>query len=132
MNRSRRKTFHTAFDDEARHAAVIAFATLLFVGPAEEKKVVCHVCQADPHLFAVEDVFVAIPTGRRAGSHHIGAGAWFRQTISSQLFTLRLRDQILLFLFLRAPRVKRQRIETGVHGHHYTKESVDGFQFFAD
>ena len=54
-----RKSFHTTFDDKAGHALVIALPPLLFIGPAKEKKVVRRIRQTDPHLFAIQDIFVA-------------------------------------------------------------------------
>src|SRR4029079_14102239 len=116
---------------ETRHAGMIALASFLFVGPAEEKKVVSHIRQTDPHLLAVQYPLVSFATRSRACPDDIRTGAGFGQTIGRDLLAACLRRQVLLLLFLGAPRVKRQRIQSGMDRHHYTQKGIDCFEFLA-
>src|SRR5215510_5446884 len=104
VNRSRREPLHGALDDKTRHAGVIALASLLFIGPAKEKKVVGDVGQTDPHLLAIQDPLVTVTSCRRTCSHDIGTGARLSQTIGRDLFASCLGHEIFLLLLFAAPR----------------------------
>src|SRR5712692_2558616 len=131
VNRSRSEASHGALDDEAGHAGVITLATLLFVSPAKEKEVISHIGETDPHLLAIQNVFVAFAPRRRARAHHIRARAGLSQSIRCELFSLCLRREIFLFLFFGSPGVKRQRTQAGVHRYCHPQKSIYGFKFFA-
>src|SRR5205823_924268 len=64
VNCSGSETLHAALYDETGHSRMIAFATLLFIAPTKEKKVVGRVCQADPHLFAIQNILIAFASRR--------------------------------------------------------------------
>ena len=111
---------------------MIALASLLFIGPAEEEKVVGDIGETDPHLLAIQNVFIAFASRSRARADNVRAGARFSQPIGRKLLALGLRHQILLLLLFGAPGVERQRIQAGVNGHRDAQKGVDRFQFFAD
>ena len=111
---------------------MITLSLLLFIGPAKEQKVVSRIGETDPHLLAIQNVFVTFAPRRRTRADDVRARARLSQTVSRQLFAFRLRHQILLLLLFRAPGVKRQRIQARVHRHRDPQERVHRFQFFAD
>src|SRR2546423_1797807 len=111
---------------------MIALAALLFIRPAEEKKVIGVVSKTDPHFLAVENVVVAIAAGSRSRADDVRSRARLSQSIGRQLFAFCLRNQVFLFLLFSSPRVKRQRIQTGVHRHCDAQKRVDGFELFTN
>jgi hypothetical protein len=67
---------------------VISFATLFLISPTEEKKLSAIIGQTDPHLLAVQNVFVSQSRRASTRAHHIRTGARFSQSISRQLLAL--------------------------------------------
>src|SRR3989442_999239 len=96
---------------------MIAIPSFLFICPAEKKKIVGSVGETDPHLLAVQNVFIALASRRRARADDVRSGAWLSQSVSRQFLTFGLRHEVSLLLLFCAPRVKRQRIQTRVHRH---------------
>src|SRR5512143_3768141 len=53
----------SAFDDEGSEAAMIARFLLLEVGPGKDEEIIGDIGEADPHLFAVENIPVSFFDG---------------------------------------------------------------------
>src|SRR5579864_5841246 len=87
--------------------------------------------QADPHFFAVQDVFVADAPRTRLDVSNVTPGAWFREAKCGDLLPTRLGCQESLFLFLGAPLQQSQAIQPNMNRHDDPQGRIDSFQFFA-
>ena len=94
-------------DDKAAHTAMIPGLLLFVIGPAEKEKIVGHIAERDPHLFAVQYPVVAVAFGLRSHPDHVRSGIRLGQAKGRELFAFCLRDEIFLFLLFSSPACKR-------------------------
>src|SRR5690606_39889157 len=73
------------------------------VGLGKDEKVMGHIGQADPDLFAVEDVDLTLPLRRGAHGLYVGTSVRFGEAKTANLLAARLRRPEALLLLLRPP-----------------------------
>ncbi len=118
---------HIVSQDKSGHAPAARFGVCF----GDHQKVMGFRRQADPHFFAVEDIFVTHPAGGGGHAGDIAARARFRQAESGVFFAHCLRNQKLLLLFLRAPLQQGHTVQPHVDGHNHPQSGVGPFEFLA-
>ena len=76
---------------------------LLVIRPGDNEEVVRDVGERDPRLLPVQHVPIALFHGGRLDGADVAARARLGQRVAGDHLSLRLRDQVLLFLLPRFP-----------------------------
>ena len=117
------KPGRSCFDEEAANLVVFVF----HFGPDDGD--VGDGAGGDPHLLAVENVFVADLAGARAHAAGIGAEAGFGESEAAELFALLHRRQPGLFLLLAAEVVDGIHAQSRLHADEAAHAGVAALEF---
>ena len=101
---------------------------LLAIDFGEDGEQVGEVGVGDPHLFAVQDVVLAVGRKHGAGAavHRVGAAGAFRKRVGADHFGRSQLGQIFLLLLLGAEEDDRQRADAGVSAHRHHEAAALG------
>src|ERR1019366_939022 len=91
-----------------------------------------NVARGDPHLFAVEDVFVADFAGGGCHAAGVGAEAGFGQSEAAEFFAFGESGQPGVLLFIGTEGVNGIHDESGLHADKTAETRVAAFQFLHD
>ena len=111
---------------------MVSLLHLVEVGPAEEKEMIRHVAERDPHLFSIENPIITVANRSGFQSDHVASRIGFRETEGRELLALCLRYEVFLLLLLGTPTEETHRVETDVDTHRDSQKGVAGLELFAD